>query len=146
MLKEGTKFDEGKLRFDLFPVRPLMAIANVLTFGAVKYADRNWEKGILYSRIFGGIMRHLWAWWGGEINDPESGLSHLAHASCGLLFLMEYEHTKREYDDREPQNYPLRRDPIVQTKKVNPQPKKEFLQEEKSKMSKEPQRVCSPGS
>jgi len=106
-LKEGAKFDGGKLRFDLVPVIPFMLIVKVFTFGAVKYEDRNWEKGIKYSRIFGGIMRHLWAWWGGEAKDPESGISHLAHAGCGILFLLEYERTKVEYDDREEQNYPL---------------------------------------
>ena len=32
--------------------------------------------------------RHLQAWWSGERLDKESGLPHLAHAVCCLLFLM----------------------------------------------------------
>ena len=31
----------------------------VLEFGAAKYAPRNWEQGIAYSRLFSAAMRHL---------------------------------------------------------------------------------------
>jgi hypothetical protein len=45
-------------------------------------------------------MRHLHAFNDGEDKDPESGLSHLAHASCCLMFLLEFEKTHQELDDR----------------------------------------------
>lgn len=96
----GTKEDAGKLRYDLIPVRPLQEIVSVLTYGAAKYKDRNWEKGILWSRIYAATQRHLWDFWGGETHDPESGLSHLAHATFGCLALMEYHMTHTELDDR----------------------------------------------
>jgi hypothetical protein len=76
---------------DLIPASLLRAVATVLTFGAKKYCYRNWEKGIAYGRVFGALMRHAWAWWGGEVTDPESGKSHLWHAACCLTFLIEYE-------------------------------------------------------
>lgn len=99
-LKEGAKKDEGKVGVHLLPPEPLMQIARVLDFGAKKYDPWNWSKGINYSRIYGAALRHLWAWWSGRDNDDESGLSHLAHAGCCLLFLLQYEITRRDFDDR----------------------------------------------
>ena len=96
----GLKYDEDKIRTDLLPVNPIMGIAKVLTFGAKKYADRNWEKGIAWNRVYGALQRHLMAWWGGQDCDPETGLSHLSHAGCCIMFLMEFEHTHRELDNR----------------------------------------------
>lgn len=87
---EGIKHDQQKLRYDLLTTEALDAIAEVLTYGAAKYADRNWEKGIEYGRVFGALMRHMWAWWRGEDTDPESGLSHLAHAGCNIVFLLTF--------------------------------------------------------
>src|SRR3990167_4191914 len=90
-MSEGTKHDEDRLRYDLIPVSTLHALATILTFGAKKYAPRNWEKGIAWGRVFAALMRHLWAWWGGQRCDEETGESHLWHAQCCLSFLIEYE-------------------------------------------------------
>src|SRR4051812_14133844 len=86
--KGGVKFDEGKPRYDLLPPEGALAVANILEFGARKYAARNWEKGMDWSRPFGAAQRHLWAWWSGEKTDPDSGRSHLWHAACNLFFLI----------------------------------------------------------
>ncbi len=85
---EGVKHDTGKLRFDLLPLDALREVVKVLMFGANKYGDRNWESGIIASRLWAAAMRHLVAWWEGENYDAESGLSHLAHACCCTLFLL----------------------------------------------------------
>jgi hypothetical protein len=45
-------------------------------------------------------MRHLLAFWSGEETDPESGLPHLAHALCGLMFLHWHAQHRRDLDDR----------------------------------------------
>jgi hypothetical protein len=79
-------------------------LVDVYTHGAEKYADRNWENGLHWSRIFAAIMRHLWKWWSGEDDDRESGLPHLAHAAWGCFALLEYGHTWRSLDDR-PKRY-----------------------------------------
>ena len=63
---EGRKDDNGKLRFDLLPPDALHELVRVYTQGAVKYDPRNWERGITFGRVFAALMRHLWAWWGGE--------------------------------------------------------------------------------
>lgn len=101
---QGAKNDVGKLGTHLLPTAPLEEIARVLDFGAVKYAPNNWRKGLAYSRVYGAILRHLWAWWRGEDNDRETGLPHLAHAGCEILFLLDYHLGKPErrtvVDDR----------------------------------------------
>lgn len=96
----AIKHDQEKVRMELLPVRPLAGTAEVLTLGAIKYGDRNWENGFKYSRPYGALQRHLTAWWGGENLDPEWDKSHLAHAMCCLLMLMEYEYSHRGEDDR----------------------------------------------
>ena len=100
-LMEGVKNDDGKPAFGLLAPEMLHGVSVILEYGARKYAARNWEKGISYTRVFGGLMRHLWAWWGGEKYDPETGYSHLWHAGCGIMFLIAYEaRGMKEYDDR----------------------------------------------
>jgi len=99
-MDEGRKDDGEKLRYDLLPPEALQSVVKVYTFGAKKYSPRNWEKGILWSRIFSGIMRHMWAWYRGEDLDPETGLPHTAHATFGCLALLQYMNTKTDFDDR----------------------------------------------
>lgn len=96
----GKKNDTEKPRTDLLPTAPLFAIAEVLGFGAKKYAAHNWRGGIEYSRLIGAALRHLLAYNDGEDKDPESGLSHLAHAGCCVLFLLEQEAKGTGLDDR----------------------------------------------
>lgn len=89
-LANGVKFDDNKLRFDLIPPRPFIELSKVYTYGASKYADRNWEKGMKWGRVFAAMMRHIYKWAIGEVYDSESGLHHLAHAAFGCFTLMEY--------------------------------------------------------
>lgn len=96
----GVKFDHDKPRTDLIPFRPLLGAAKVFAFGAKKYGDRNWEKGLAYGRLFGALTRHLFYWWCGEELDPESGLPHIDHALCCLLMLSEMRNIRPEQDDR----------------------------------------------
>ncbi len=96
----GTKHDSGKLRVDLLPVDVLKGVAEILTHGAVKYGDRNWEEGIRFSRLYGATLRHLFAFWQREDIDPESRLLHLDHALCELMFLRAMSTRKPELDDR----------------------------------------------
>lgn len=99
-MSEGRKDDAAKVRMELLPPELIEATATVLTFGAKKYEDRNWEKGMKWGRVFGALMRHLWAWWRNEAADPETGYSHLWHAACCLAFLIAYEQRNVGEDDR----------------------------------------------
>lgn len=85
----GKKFDEGKRRWDLLPYNAVEDIVAVLTFGAHKYEDNNWQHVTPFkSRYLAATMRHIVAWIKGEKIDPESGINHLAHAACCILFLI----------------------------------------------------------
>lgn len=97
----GTKKDAGKDRWELLPTDAVREVVKILTFGAVKYDARNWEKGISYGRVYAATQRHLTSWWEGEDADPESGRSHLAHAATNVVFLLAFVlRGKDSYDDR----------------------------------------------
>ena len=86
----GRKFDGGKLEYGLLPPYALEETVKVLTFGAQKYERNNWiHVEDAPRRYFDALQRHLSAWKKGEQVDPESGLHHLAHAMCCLMFLYE---------------------------------------------------------
>lgn len=97
---DGVKFDEGKPRFDLLPPDALNEVARVYTFGAAKYADRNWEKGMDWGRVYAAQQRHMSAFWGGEMHDPETGMLHTAHATFGTLVLTAYQLRRAGTDSR----------------------------------------------
>lgn len=98
---DGQKLDTGKLRFlYLTPWDAMAEIVKVLEFGAKKYTrteadgrvvkgEHNWKMvpgG--YQRYLDAAARHLIAAQGGEDRDPESGLYHLGHAGCCILFAL----------------------------------------------------------
>jgi hypothetical protein len=88
----GRKFDGGKLEYGLLPPLALEETVKVLTFGAQKYERDNWQKvPDSKRRYFDALQRHVWAWKMGEQTDPESGIHHLAHAMCCLMFLYEHD-------------------------------------------------------
>lgn len=89
-----------KTRFDLVPFTAIGEIADVLAYGADKYEANNWCRGTNWGRYYAALCRHIFAWWRGEDKDPETGFSHLAHAGCCLLFLMEYQRNQWGADDR----------------------------------------------
>lgn len=97
----AVKHDSDKAaRPELLPPEALMEISKVLAFGAKKYAEHNWRRGFAWTRLLGATLRHLFAWAGGEDRDTETGLSHLAHAGCCILFLLTLELTGTGQDDR----------------------------------------------
>jgi len=95
-----VKYDDQKRRFDLIPYDALEEIIKVLEAGAEKYSDHNWSRGCVWSRYWSATMRHVTAWWMGESADQETGLSHLAHAGCCILFLLAFELRNAGTDDR----------------------------------------------
>lgn len=76
-------------------------MAEVLRYGADKYAARNWEKGMAWGRLLAAALRHLTAWARGQESDAESGQRHLAHAACCVLMLLALTKRSVGTDDRE---------------------------------------------
>ena len=90
---EGMKFNSGKVRMSLMTrtlIKPLYAIASVLTYGAMKYLPNNWQ-GVDPESYEDALDRHLAEWRAGEAVDSDTGLHHLAHAGCNVLFLLWFE-------------------------------------------------------
>jgi hypothetical protein len=100
--KGGVKFDAGKVRMDLLPQDALMAVASVFTYGAIKYDDWNWAKGMRAGRILAAFDRHKAAYLLGEANDEESGMPHLWHMGCCILMLISSDIRDTVTDDRRP--------------------------------------------
>lgn len=97
---KGHKNDVGKPQISLVTRSLIVGIATIMGVGLKKYGRDNWKKGMLWSRPYDALQRHLLAWWAGEGIDEESGESHLWHAACELMFLIEYEQNKLGKDDR----------------------------------------------
>ncbi len=88
----GLKYDAGKLRYSLIPPSATKAIAEVLTFGAAKYAPNSWQTvENAEERYLDALIRHLEAYRSGERLDPESGLPHIAHLLCNAAFLSYFD-------------------------------------------------------
>lgn len=98
--ESGLKFDTGKPPMNLLDRHALEEIGRVLAFGAVKYGPEQWRGGIRYSRLIAAAMRHLTAYNSGEDTDPETGLSHMAHLGCCVMFLLWMEKHRPDLDDR----------------------------------------------
>ena len=86
--KNFIKFDKNKLQYSLIPPEALKALAEVFTYGAIKYEANNWKLNNNKNRIIDALYRHLEAYRSGELNDNESKLSHLSHAMVNIVFLL----------------------------------------------------------
>ena len=92
----GMKFDNDKPDYSLVPFEALDEVVKVLTYGANKYDRFNWEK-VEDIRYQAAALRHISAYMQGEKYDPETGINHLAHAVCSLLFLTQFDlNSKKE--------------------------------------------------
>lgn len=100
----ALKYDQDKVDWSILPISASEEIIRVFEFGAKKYARANFLEGggLNYSRVLNSLLRHTYAFMRGEDRDPETGLSHLAHAGCNIYMLLSYELNKQKYtnDDR----------------------------------------------
>lgn len=88
----GRKFDSDKPDYTLLPWDAVEQVVRVLDFGAKKYARDNWKHvPNAKQRYAAAAFRHMAAHAKGERLDPETGISHLAHAGCCILFLLALE-------------------------------------------------------
>jgi Domain of unknown function (DUF5664) len=98
---EGAiKHDQEKIRLELLSAQWVEGVGQVLTAGAKRYADHNWRKGLKRTRLLGACLRHVFAYLSGTDVDPETGLLHLYHASCCLMFASELHFSRPDLDDR----------------------------------------------
>lgn len=96
----GSKNDAGKPRMELIPTEFIIEVAKALTFGAEKYGDDNFRKGIAYKRLLSAAKRHIEQELVGIDSDVESNLSHLAHAGASLAMYAFMKAHRPDLDDR----------------------------------------------
>ena len=87
-MAKGIKHDGEKPDYSLVPFSALDEVVKVLTYGAAKYDRFNWEH-VEDIRYQAAALRHISSYMQGEKYDPETGINHLAHAICSLMFLVE---------------------------------------------------------
>ena len=90
--KIGLKDMNGKIKLDLIEINSILGMGEVLTMGAKKYKPNSWQnvKDPINTH-YAALMRHLLAWKKGELNDKESGLSHMKHVLTNAMFLLRHE-------------------------------------------------------
>lgn len=95
----ALKFDENKLDWSLVPWDSIEEILKVLEFGKNKYAAWNFcaNGGLDHQRVLNAAFRHLIAYQKGEDIDPETGLSHISHLGCNVLFLLHFINNPEKY-------------------------------------------------
>ena len=91
---EFIKYDNSKNMLSLIEPKFIEGLGQVLTYGANKYAKDNWKKCNDLDRYHDALLRHLYAYLGGEENDSESGLSHLDHISANVMFIRYFKDNK----------------------------------------------------
>lgn len=100
----GLRFNQGKLRYDLLHPAATEGTVKILTKGSLKYAARNWEKGMSWTSVLASLKRHLAEFEKGVDFDAETGEKHIDHIACNVHFLQAYYKIAPQFDDR-PHSY-----------------------------------------
>lgn len=85
---------EGKGRYDLIPWEAIEELAKHTEAGALKYGERNCEKGIPVSSLIDSAFRHLSKYMQGAKDE-----NHLAAALWNISFAIWMERNKPEMQD-----------------------------------------------
>jgi len=94
---EGSKYDSGKLEWDLLSITALKYVVKVMMFGRDKYSEDNWKLvNDGYNRYKKAALRHLMAAAEGEWLDEESNFPHLAHCICCCLFMLWFKDNEQK--------------------------------------------------
>jgi len=96
----GARFNSGKPMWSLVDYDAFVPMVQVLMYGAKKYDSHNWKKGFRYTDLLDSLQRHINAFLAGEDNDPESGLPHIGHIQCNVMFLGYMTQFRKDLDDR----------------------------------------------
>ena len=110
--KTGLRFNEGKLKWGLMHYKSMEPMIRVLMYGAEKYDDWNWAKGLSRLEILECMQRHLAALIDAETSKNDklkidfkedcegcksgfckthSGQPHIGHILCNGMFYSYFE-------------------------------------------------------
>ena len=89
---QSIKADAGKEPLTTVPRKGIWAVARVRDFGIKKYKAKESWRTVEKERYRDAAMRHFFRYLDNPTGlDEESGLPHIAHCLCNLLFLYELE-------------------------------------------------------
>lgn len=92
MYDQSIKADAGKEPLTTVPRKGIWAVARVRDFGIRKYKAKESWRTVEKERYRDAAMRHFFRYLDNPTGlDEESGLPHIAHCICNLLFLYELE-------------------------------------------------------
>ncbi len=75
---------------DHVPLEAMIGACRVFSYGAKKYAQWNWTKGMPFSEVANSLLRHAASISSDEIVDEESGFNHEWHVACNVVMLSHY--------------------------------------------------------
>ena len=85
----------GRGRPDLISPFALTRLSKWYELGSLKYEDRNWEKGMNFSRYTASMFRHLIAWMKGDKSE-----CHLSAIAWNAFAIMHHQELNElQWDD-----------------------------------------------
>lgn len=90
----------GKGRYDLISPIALQRLARHYENGAVRYGDRNWEKGIPLHSYFDSAVRHLYKWLLNKLLGREQDEDHLSAAIWNIMCIVHIRAYRGTYTAR----------------------------------------------
>lgn len=88
--------------FSVFPRWVSLLVGRVMETGASKYGKFNYRDSTISASVYEDAMeRHAQLWFDGEDNDPESGVSHLAHVIACATLLLDAQASGKLHDNRQ---------------------------------------------
>lgn len=99
-MKQANRKNEGKPKYSLLHLPSLEGCVKVLEFGEKKYARDDWKAGFPVTELCDSLVRHLASFLDGEDLDKESGLEHIGHMQCNLMFLAHTIKHHKNLDNR----------------------------------------------
>jgi hypothetical protein len=81
----GLRFNKGKPKWSLVPMKSLLPLVRMLEYGAAKYSHSNWKKGFKKKEVWESLFRHVIALQYEEY-DEESKVHHIGGVFANALF------------------------------------------------------------
>ena len=81
---------EGKGRYDLITPHMVRRLAGVYERGAKNHGDRNWEKGVPFSRLYSSALRHIFQALEGKTDED-----HICQCIWNLAAIVHFQETGR---------------------------------------------------
>lgn len=96
----AKKNDKEKPDLSLIPLISQIAEAKAFMVGEKKYGRYNYCEGHKASQLIAALVRHAYAWFEGEENDPVDGQPHLGSVKACVSMILRQQELGTLKDDR----------------------------------------------